>query len=130
MLRYYIRSCRYYAGCGVRYTTRDVMAPADFRCLTSYVGTPASLAIGVLTAAACNYATKLKILLRYDDTLDIFAVHGIGGFVGSLLTGIFADSRVAGFDGLTVIPGGCVSSYAPCGPVSRPQGSTDGADTC
>jgi len=74
-----------------------------------YVGTPASLCIGVLTAAACNYATKLKILLRYDDTLDIFAVHGIGGFVGSLLTGIFADSRVAGFDGLTVIPGGWIN---------------------
>lgn len=41
-------------------------------------GSPAALAIGFLTALGCNYATKLKFLLKYDDALDIFATHGIG----------------------------------------------------
>lgn len=40
---------------------------------SGYIGTPASLAIGVITAVICNYSTKLKILFRYDDSLDIFA---------------------------------------------------------
>ena len=77
-------------------------------CITpgsGYVGTPASLAFGIVGGAACNYATKLKGIFRYDDALDIFATHGIGGMVGNLLTALFADSRVAGFDGFTEIPG-------------------------
>lgn len=73
---------------------------------SGYVGTPASLAIGIITAAACNYATKLKFIFKVDDALDIFATHGIGGLVGNLLTGLFADSRVAGFDGFSMIGGG------------------------
>jgi len=78
---------------------------------SGYIGTPASLAIGVITAIICNYSTKLKILFRYDDSLDIFASHGIGGFVGSILTGIFADNRVAAFDGTTAIPGGWINHH-------------------
>lgn len=81
-------------------------------CITpgsGYVGTPASLAFGIIGAAACNYATKLKGIFRYDDALDIFATHGIGGMVGNLLTALFADSRVAGFDGFTEIPGGWIN---------------------
>ncbi|KAG0148255.1 hypothetical protein CROQUDRAFT_670057 [Cronartium quercuum f. sp. fusiforme G11] len=78
---------------------------------SGYVGSPASVAIGVITAVVCNYATQLKILLNCDDTLDIFASHGIGGFIGSLLTGIFADSRVASFDGTTSIPGGWINHH-------------------
>jgi Amt family ammonium transporter len=69
-------------------------------CITpgsGYVGTPASLAFGIIGAAACNYATKLKGIFRYDDALDIFATHGIGGMIGNILTALFADSRVAGF---------------------------------
>jgi len=50
----------------------------------------ASFIFGVVGAAACNYATKLKYLLRVDDALDIFAVHGIGGIVGNILTAFFA----------------------------------------
>ena len=51
---------------------------------SGYVGSPAALAIGFLTATACNFATKLKFLCHYDDALDIFATHGIGGMVGSV----------------------------------------------
>ncbi|KAG8932479.1 hypothetical protein FRC01_013731 [Tulasnella sp. 417] len=50
--------------------------------------------------------TKLKFILRYDDCLDIFAAHAIGGLVGNICTDFFAQSSVAAFDGIAVIPGG------------------------
>ncbi|KAM0787618.1 hypothetical protein ACM66B_003684 [Microbotryomycetes sp. NB124-2] len=74
-----------------------------------HVGAPASLAIGFVTAVACNYATSLKVLLRVDDAVDGFALHGVGGFVGCILTALFADSRVATFDGFTEIDGGWIN---------------------
>jgi len=49
------------------------------------------LVIGLLAGAACFWAcTKLKLWLGYDDSLDVFGVHGIGGILGTLLTGVFA----------------------------------------
>ncbi|WVR04746.1 hypothetical protein IAU60_001757 [Kwoniella sp. DSM 27419] len=71
-----------------------------------YVGAPAAVAIGFVTAFCCNFATKLKFLIGVDETLDVFASHGVGGWVGCFLTGLFAQASVAGFDGITVIPGG------------------------
>jgi Amt family ammonium transporter len=76
-----------------------------------YVGSPAALAIGVVTAFAANYATKLKHLFKFDDALDVFSTHGVGGFVGALLTGLFADSRVVEFDGFSSISGGWINHY-------------------
>ncbi|PKI83460.1 hypothetical protein MVES1_002545 [Malassezia vespertilionis] len=64
-----------------------------------YVGTPSALVFGILGAAACNFATQLKNLLGYDDALDIFAAHAVGGMVGNFLTALFADGRVSSFDG-------------------------------
>ncbi|PKY09031.1 ammonium transporter [Aspergillus campestris IBT 28561] len=66
----------------------------------------AAFIFGVVGAAACNYATKLKYLLHIDDALDIFAVHGVGGVVGNLLTGLFAADYIAHLDGTTEIDGG------------------------
>jgi Amt family ammonium transporter len=70
--------------------------------------TPGSGAVvfGVCGGIACNYATKLKYFLRCDDALDIFAVHGVGGFIGNILTAFFAADYIAHLDGYTVIPGG------------------------
>ncbi|KAJ1020149.1 hypothetical protein NDA16_004429 [Ustilago loliicola] len=76
---------------------------------SGYVGTPAAVAFGVVGGTACNFATGLKNILGYDDALDIFAAHGIGGMVGNILTAFFADSRVASFDGSTPIPGGWIN---------------------
>ncbi|KAG0172024.1 hypothetical protein DFQ28_001779 [Apophysomyces sp. BC1034] len=73
---------------------------------SGFVGPASSVAIGFLGALCCNMAVHLKHWLNYDDALDVFAVHGIGGYVGSLLTGIFAESYIAGLDGVTQIPGG------------------------
>ncbi|KAL4969191.1 ammonium permease MEP2 [Aspergillus stella-maris] len=69
----------------------------------------AAFIFGVVGAAACNYATKLKYLIKVDDALDIFAVHGIGGVVGNLLTGLFAADYIAHLDGSTEIDGGWIN---------------------
>lgn len=66
---------------------------------------------GVLGAGFANYATKLKFVLRIDDALDIFAVHGMGGFVGNVCTAFFAADYVARLDGVTEINGGWLNQH-------------------
>jgi len=73
---------------------------------SGFVGSPAAIVYGFMAGTVCNFATKLKYLINVDDTLDIFASHAIGGIVGNVLTALFAQSSVAGFDGITVTPGG------------------------
>jgi ammonium transporter, Amt family len=52
--------------------------------------------IGVIAGSFCFWAcTKLKQQLGYDDSLDVFGVHGIGGFTGTLLTGVFAAGALS-----------------------------------
>ena len=64
-----------------------------------FVNIPGAMAIGVLTAMACYFAVvKLKHKLGYDDSLDAFGIHGLGGVVGSLLTGLFFDNQIIGAD--------------------------------
>jgi Amt family ammonium transporter len=66
---------------------------AGLVCITpgsGYVPAWAAVVFGVCGGVACNYATKLKYFLRCDDALDIFAVHGVGGFIGNILTAFFA----------------------------------------
>ncbi|KAF8489723.1 ammonium transporter [Russula emetica] len=78
---------------------------------SGYVGSPAAVCFGVVGGTICNFATQIKFIFDYDDAMDIFAVHAIGGMVGNVLTGIFAQSSVAGFDGLTTIPGGWLDGH-------------------
>ncbi len=67
---------------------------------SGYVDGAGALAIGVIAGAACFWgATWLKRRLGYDDSLDVFAVHGLGGMVGALLTGVFAVEAVGGTAG-------------------------------
>jgi Amt family ammonium transporter len=73
-----------------------------------YVPIWSSIVIGIVTAAICNFSTKLKFLMKCDDGLDCFGLHGIGGYIGSILTGIFATSYVTHTDGVTIIPGGWI----------------------
>lgn len=63
--------------------------------------TPASaVLIGFVAGAACYWgATGLKRLLKADDSLDVFGVHGIGGIVGSLMTGLLASKTISGVEG-------------------------------
>jgi Amt family ammonium transporter len=59
------------------------------------------IVIGIIAGGICFWAcTWLKLKFGYDDSLDVFGVHGIGGFTGTLLTGVFAVSAVGGVPGL------------------------------
>ena len=57
-----------------------------------YIGP--SLVIGALTAAACFIAVQVKAAIKFDDSLDTFMVHGVGGTVGALLTGAMAATAL------------------------------------
>jgi ammonium transporter, Amt family len=61
-----------------------------------------ALLIGSITAVCCFFGVSLRAKLGFDDSLDTFPVHGLGGTVGALLTGVFATKAVnaAGNDGL------------------------------
>lgn len=76
---------------------------------SGYVSAWAAVPYGVLGAAFANYATKLKFLVGIDDSLDIFAVHAMGGFVGNICTAFFADRAVAHLDNVQVINGGWIN---------------------
>ncbi len=61
------------------------------------VGLMGALAIGAIAGALCLWGvTGLKRVLRADDSLDVFGVHGIGGIAGALLTGVFAAPSLGG----------------------------------
>ncbi|HEX7289118.1 MAG TPA: ammonium transporter [Candidatus Angelobacter sp.] len=60
-----------------------------------FVGPMPALAIGFIAGVFCYFmVAKVKALFGYDDTLDAFGVHGAGGTIGALLTGVFASSAV------------------------------------
>ena len=58
-----------------------------------FVAPWAGLVIGLIAGVLCFYGVLLKYKLGYDDSLDAFGVHGVGGFVGAVLTGVFAKQR-------------------------------------
>ncbi len=64
---------------------------------SGFVGPAGALAIGLAAGVCCFWATKLiKRVLRIDDSLDVFPVHGIGGILGILLTSVFAAVSMGG----------------------------------
>jgi Amt family ammonium transporter len=67
-----------------------------------YVGPSASIAIGLAAGLVCAAATTVKFRFGYDDALDVVGVHAVGGMLGALLIGLFADTAFnkAGGDGL------------------------------
>jgi Amt family ammonium transporter len=64
-----------------------------------YVGIPQSIIIGLVAAIVSNVAVSIKQRSKLDDTLDVFPCHGLGGMVGMLLTGIFANTAIHGIKG-------------------------------
>src|SRR4029077_4093352 len=59
-----------------------------------FVGGMAPIYIGAVAGVACCLALSLKQIGKFDDSLDVVAVHLVGGLVGSILLGLFADSAV------------------------------------
>jgi Amt family ammonium transporter len=67
---------------------------------SGFVGPSAAVIIGLAAGLVCFIsATSLKRALKYDDSLDAFGVHGVGGIIGALLTGVFASKEISGMDG-------------------------------
>jgi ammonium transporter, Amt family len=70
---------------------------------SGFVYPSGALCIGLIAGVVCYAAVCLKPVLRYDDSLDAFGVHGIGGFLGAVLTGVFCYKSInpdSGADGL------------------------------
>jgi Amt family ammonium transporter len=64
---------------------------------SGFVGPVGALAIGLASGVLCYWgANSLKQRFNYDDSLDVFGVHGVGGIVGAILTGVFASSTLGG----------------------------------
>ena len=66
---------------------------------SGFVDVKSALIIGAVAGVCCYWgATGLKRILGADDSLDVFGIHGIGGIVGALLTGVFATKQLSGLD--------------------------------
>jgi hypothetical protein len=72
---------------------------------SGFVHPLAALVIGLLAGVVCYTMVCLKPFFKYDDSLDAFGVHGIGGFLGAVLTGVFASAALwqAGADSTTAV---------------------------
>lgn len=71
---------------------------------SGFVSPLAALVIGGVAGLVCYWgATGLKRFLQADDSLDVFGVHAVGGIVGSLLTGVFADKAIGGVQGSLLV---------------------------
>jgi Amt family ammonium transporter len=82
--------------------TGSVAGLATITPAAGYVSIPVAALIGVIAGGVCYYAVNLKNRLGWDDALDVWGVHGVGGVLGVLLLGVFATKSVnpAGADGL------------------------------
>src|SRR5262249_21388639 len=68
---------------------------------SGFVGPAGALVIGAAAGVVCYWGTSgLKHMFGYDDALDCFGVHGIGGAAGAILTGVFAIEQYGGTPGL------------------------------
>lgn len=79
------------------------------------VGPMGAIVIGLVSGVACFIsAVKVKKILGFDDSLDAFAVHGVGGIIGAMLTGVFASPGLGGLglgDGNSTITGQLVAQF-------------------
>jgi Amt family ammonium transporter len=67
---------------------------------SGYVDVAGALYIGAIAGVCCFLATQIKYKFGFDDTLDVFGVHCVGGIIGAILTGVFAVEAIGGTKGL------------------------------
>ena len=80
--------------------TGTIAGLATITPASGFVGPGGALIIGILAGLVCFTATNyMKRVLKVDDSLDVFPVHGIGGMLGTLLAGVFASSSLGLFSG-------------------------------
>ena len=75
-----------------------------------YVGGLSPIVFGVVASVCCYFAIQLKTKYGYDDSLDVVGIHMVGGIIGGVLLGFFADARINGVDGLFFGDGALVVS--------------------
>lgn len=82
--------------------TGAVAGLATITPAAGFVPAWAAALIGILAGVGCYFAVAMKNKLKWDDALDVWGVHGMGGFIGTVLLGVFASSTLnpAGADGL------------------------------
>ena len=73
--------------------TGSVAGLATITPAAGYVSPASAALIGIISGVVCFYAVTLKNRLRWDDALDVWGVHGVGGFVGIVLLGVFASTE-------------------------------------
>ena len=80
--------------------TGAVAGLATITPAAGFVSTGSAAVIGVVAGAVCYSAVQVKERMKWDDALDVWAVHGVGGIVGALLTGVFAAAVLQGNAGV------------------------------
>ncbi len=82
--------------------TGAVAGLATITPAAGYVSPKSAVVIGLVAGVVCYYAVALKNKFRWDDALDVWGVHGVGGFLGIVLCGVFASLAIdpAGTNGL------------------------------
>jgi Amt family ammonium transporter len=79
---------------------------------SGFISPHASVLLGFTSGVVCNYGTKLKYLVGIDDTMDVFAEHGLAGIIGLIFNGFFASDHIIALDGVSAIIGGAVNQNA------------------
>lgn len=95
---------------GIGFCTGAISGLIGITPASGYVPPWAAIVIGAVTAICCNFAAGIKYIIAVDDSLDAFSLHGIGGIVGKIMTGILAQKRIALLDG-TIFNGGIIDGY-------------------
>lgn len=67
---------------------------------SGFITTWGSVVLGITTGVICNFATKIKYWIRIDDSMDVFAEHGIAGMIGLMFNALFGASYIIGLDGV------------------------------
>ena len=80
----------------IEFITGAVAGLATITPCSGYVTPQSSVFIGIIAAIVCFLFVQLAKTLKWDDALDVWGVHGMGGFVGTILIGFFADATVNG----------------------------------
>ena len=71
----------------------------------------ASVILGIVSGVICNLSTQIKYLCRVDDSLDVWAEHGMAGVIGLLFNALFGSKTVIGYDGITDHDGGWLDHH-------------------
>jgi len=81
------------------FMTGSIAGLATVTPTAGFISPQAAMIVGILAAVICRLAVDLKNRLNWDDALDVWGVHGIGGFSGIILLGIFGSSAILGSNG-------------------------------